>query len=87
MSITQNTKNIKKSFGQALFLGSELGFLIALPLVVCILLGLFFDQKFDKFPVFLLMFIFIGIVLTIIDVYKLVLPFLEKRSLNKNNKN
>ncbi|MDD3292629.1 MAG: AtpZ/AtpI family protein [Candidatus Pacebacteria bacterium] len=87
MSITQNTKNIKKGFGQALFLGSELGFLIALPLVVCILLGLFFDQKFDKFPVFLLMFIFIGIVLTIIDVYKLVLPFLEKRSLNKNNKN
>ena len=80
MSTTQNIKNTKKNLGQALFLGSELGFLIAAPLVICILLGLFFDQKFDKFPVFLLVFIFIGIVLTIIDVYKLVLPFLEKRS-------
>jgi F0F1-type ATP synthase assembly protein I len=89
MYTTQKIKNInnKKNFGQAIFLGSELGFLIALPLVVCVLLGLFFDQKSGKFPLFLVLFILIGIILTVIDVYKLVLPFLEKRSFNNKDNN
>lgn len=78
MSSTQKNKNT--DFKYVIFLGSELGFLIALPLVVCIFLGLFFDQKSGRFPLFTLIFAFLGIVLTIIDVYKLVLPIIEKRS-------
>jgi hypothetical protein len=78
MSSTQKNKNI--NLGYTIFLGGQLGFLIALPLVVCIFLGLFFDQKSGKFPLFTLLFVFMGIVLTIIDVYKLVIPFVEKRS-------
>ena len=78
MSSIQKNKNT--DFKYVIFLGSELGFLIALPLVVCIFLGLFFDQKSGRFPLFMLIFAFLGIVLTIIDVYKLVLPIIEKRS-------
>lgn len=78
MSSTQKNKNI--NLKHAIFLGTEMGFLIALPLVGCVFLGLFFDRKSDKFPLFTLMFVFIGIILTIVNVYKLVLPFIEKRS-------
>lgn len=82
MSFTQKNKNIDLKY--VIFLGSELGFLIALPLIACVFLGLFFDQKSDKFPLFTLLFAFIGIVLTIIDVYKLVLPIIEKGQRNNN---
>ena len=78
MSSTPNNKNT--NLGYVIFLATEMGFLIALPLVLCIFLGLFFDQKSGKFPLFTLSFVLIGIVLTIIDVYKLVVPFIEKRS-------
>lgn len=81
MSSIQKNKNI--NFKQIMFLGTEMGFMIALPLVACIFLGLFFDQKSDKFPLFTLLSVFVGIVLTIINVYKLVLPFIEKRSNKK----
>ncbi len=84
MSSTQKNTNINLKY--VIFLGSELGFLIALPLVVCIFIGLFFDQKSGKFPLFTLVFAFIGIVLTIIDVYKLVLPIIEKGQIKNNNK-
>lgn len=72
------------NLGQVITLGSELGFLIAFPLVICILLGLWIDKKLNTFPWILLTSVFIGIALTIADVYKIIIPFLEKRS--DNNK-
>lgn len=87
---SQPQKNTK--FGQVLAVGSELGVLIALPMVVCIISGVYLDKRFGTFPWLLLLFVFLGLVLTVVDVYKLVLPFLEKRTAKegegfKNNEN
>jgi F0F1-type ATP synthase assembly protein I len=80
MSLQPQPKNTKSNFGQALLLGGELGFIIALPLVICLIIGVFLDKKFDSFPVFLLVFLLLGIGLTVVNIYKSVIPFLEKRS-------
>ena len=62
-----------------------MGLLIALPMVAMIALGIWLDRTFDTFPWILLASIFLGIGLTVLDVYKVIIPFLEKRS-DKNNK-
>ena len=85
MSLPLPPSNIKPSFIGPLILGSELGFLIALPLVGCLLFGAFLDKKLNSFPVFILIAVFLGFFITIINIYKLIIPFLEKRS-GKNNK-
>lgn len=66
--------------GQVLLIGSELGILIALPMVACIVSGIYLDKAFGTFPWLLLLFILFGLILTVVDVYKLVLPFLEKKT-------
>ena len=76
----QPQKNI--DFGQVMVLGSELGFLIAFPLIICILLGIYLDRRFNTFPWILLIMVLAGIGLTVVNVYKVVIPFLEKRSGN-----
>lgn len=72
------------NLGQVLAIGSELGVLIALPMVICIISGLYLDKRLGTFPWLLLLFVFLGLVLTVVDVYKLVLPFLEKKSFEVN---
>ncbi len=86
MSPQQPPKAIK--MGYVLAMGTELGFLIAFPLVICVVVGVIIDRKLNTFPWAMLAMIFLGIGLTVIDVYKVVIPFLEKRSASKdiNNK-
>lgn len=69
----------------ALSLGSQLGLMIAAPLVVCLLLGIFLDKQFNTAPMFLLALVIFSIIATIFDVYYIIMPFIEKRS-QKNNK-
>ncbi|MDD5098490.1 MAG: AtpZ/AtpI family protein [Candidatus Pacebacteria bacterium] len=69
--------------GTVLAMGTQLGFMIALPLVICIITGIYIDKRFNTFPWFLLISVFAGIGLTLIDIYKVIIPFLEKRSDNK----
>ena len=78
MSSQPPQKNI--DMGRVLVLGSELGLLIALPMVVCIVSGVYLDQKMGSFPWMLITFIVLGLVLTVVDVYKVVLPFLDSRN-------
>jgi F0F1-type ATP synthase assembly protein I len=85
MSLPLPPSNIKSNIGNVIVLGSELGFLIALPLVGCLLFGVFLDKKLNSFPLFILIAVFFGIALSIISLSKLIIPFLEKRS-EKNNK-
>ncbi len=68
-------------------MGTELGFLIAIPLIAFLLFGIFLDRKFHTFPIFLISGIIIGLVITFLDLYYLVLPFLEKRSKKKKEEN
>ncbi|MFA5086983.1 MAG: AtpZ/AtpI family protein [Candidatus Paceibacterota bacterium] len=87
MSLPQQPQNTKINMSRALMLGSELGFLIALPLAICLLIGVFLDKRLNSFPLFLIISVFAGIALTIIDIYKLVIPFLEKKVGGEKSKN
>ncbi|MCK9446346.1 AtpZ/AtpI family protein [bacterium] len=78
MSQPQPQKDI--NMGYVLAMGGQLGFLIAFPLIICVIVGVMIDKKMNTFPWFLLIMVFVGIGLTIVDVYKIVIPFLEKRS-------
>ncbi len=86
---SQQQKNIKKGgdMRYALALGAELGFFIAFPLIACVGLGLYLDKKFNTFPAILIISLFLGIILTVVDVYRIILPFLEKRSSDNEDNN
>jgi F0F1-type ATP synthase assembly protein I len=95
----ENTKNqnmqnnsrqtIKNTWVAAFALGTEMGFMIAIPLVVFVAGGVFLDKKLGTLPLFLIIGILLNLAVTIVGTKKLILPFLEKRSQNKtdNNKN
>jgi F0F1-type ATP synthase assembly protein I len=78
MSQPQQKKDIK--LGSIITLGSELGFLIALPLIICVMIGVVIDKKMNTFPWVMLLMVLVGMALTVVNVYKIVIPFLEKRS-------
>lgn len=61
-------------------LGLELGFLIALPLAGCLLAGLWLDKRFGTLPLFTIVFIIASLFASVLEVVKIILPFLEKRS-------
>jgi F0F1-type ATP synthase assembly protein I len=75
----------RKNLFYAVSLGLELGFLIAIPIVVFLALGVFLDKTLDTFPYLMIASIFLGLIATAFDVYYLVLPFLKKKV--ENNKN
>lgn len=68
------------NLARAMALGLELGFMIALPLVGFLLLGLWLDKKFDTMPLFVIVCLLAGFIGVFIEVKQLILPFLEKRS-------
>ena len=64
-------------------LGFELGFMIVIPLVGFMLLGLWADNSLHTAPWFTLIGLIVGLVSSIFEVIKVILPFLEKRSSKK----
>lgn len=79
MSGKSNNNNLAVAMG----LGLELGFMIALPIVGFMLLGLWLDKKIDTMPLFALIGLVIGLISAIVEVVKVIIPFLEKRSQKK----
>jgi len=71
-------KEKKFKFFYALSLGWQLGFLVALPLLGFILFGYLLDKKFQTLPFLTLISTSLGVLITIYDVYYLILPFLKK---------
>lgn len=65
--------------------GLELGFAIAVPLVGFLLFGLWLDRRIGTTPLFMIVFLLVGLAAVVIEVKQLILPFLEKRS-KKNDK-
>mgnify|MGYP006279172221 CR=1 FL=1 len=80
-------KKEKGNLFYAISLGLELGFLIAIPLVLFLVIGVFLDNKFNVFPFLTLAGIFLGILATFFDIYYLVLPFLKKKVVYKKGDN
>ena len=74
---------MNKNFFYALSLGLELGFLIVLPLVGFLLLGLFLDKKLGTAPIFLIFLVVLSLIAVFFEIRLLIMPFLEKRSRNK----
>jgi F0F1-type ATP synthase assembly protein I len=70
----------------AVGLGFELGFLIALPLIGFLLLGIWLDKAAKTLPLFTGISLIAGLAATVVEVRKIILPFLEKRSKKHNNK-
>lgn len=62
----------------AVYMGLEMGFLIALPLVGFLILGVFLDKKFQTAPLFLILSVFLGFISVVLEIKHYILPFLEK---------
>jgi len=69
---------------RAMVLGLELGFLMVLPLAVFLLLGVWLDKKFGTMPLFVIVCLLAGLGAVFLEVKRIILPFLEKRSKNNN---
>jgi F0F1-type ATP synthase assembly protein I len=70
-------------FFMVMGLGLELGFMIVIPLVGFMLLGLWADKSFHTLPLFTIIGLIVGLISSIVEVIKVILPFLEKRSQKK----
>lgn len=68
------------SIGYVLGMGSGLGFVLAVPMVVAIFLGVMIDKNLKTFPIVLIISVLVGMGLTVVNLYKIIIPFLEKRS-------
>ncbi len=79
VSTQKNQRNNKGKIIYALSIGTQLGFLIVLPLIGFSMLGLFLDKKLNTFPIFLILGIIVSIMVTFFEAYYLLLPFLEKK--------
>lgn len=62
----------------ALSIAFELGFAIALPIVLFLLFGRWLDSLFHTSPLFLIIGILLGVSVAIISVYLLVQVFLDE---------
>ncbi|MCK9393645.1 MAG: AtpZ/AtpI family protein [Candidatus Paceibacterota bacterium] len=58
-------------------MGTEIGFLIAIPLIIFILLGIYIDNIFKTSPYIVMMSAIAGLCLTCIDIKYLIIPILE----------
>lgn len=76
--------NSQNSLVAAMAIGLELGFLMVLPLAVFLLLGVWLDKKFGTMPLFVIVCLLAGLGAVFLEVKRIILPFLEKRSKNNN---
>jgi hypothetical protein len=68
------------NIGYVLGMGSGIGFLLSFPLALSIFLGAWLDKKLETSPYILITAIFLGLILTVFNLYKIIIPFLEKKS-------
>lgn len=67
-----------------IFLGMKVGLLMVLPLVGFLLLGVWIDSIFGTSPTYLIGGILGGIILGGVMVYKIIIPYLEKKFKDNN---
>ncbi len=69
----------KSNFFYAISLALQLGFLIAIPLVGFLLVGVFLDKKFESTPIFTISLVILSLIFVFFEIRYYLLPFLEKR--------
>jgi F0F1-type ATP synthase assembly protein I len=68
----------KSNFFYAIFLALQLGFLIAVPLIGFLILGVFLDKEFNSRPFLTILFIVVSLIFCFFEIRHYLLPFLEK---------
>ena len=77
-------RNNESLLWPALAFSWELGYSIAVPLIVLALLGRFLDRKFDSSPILFLIGIFLSIVISSTIVYLKAVKIIAKSSINSD---
>jgi len=67
-----------------IYLGMKIGLVITLPLIGFLILGLWIDDKLGTFPVCLIGGIILGIVVGVFMVWKVIIPYLDKKFKDNN---
>ncbi|MCD6177746.1 AtpZ/AtpI family protein [bacterium] len=57
----------------------QLGFLIAIPIIVFLLVGIFLDEKLNTFPLFLIGSVIFSLVFVVFEIRYYFSPFLERK--------
>lgn len=73
----KNRKNNTKVF-YALSIAFQLGFIISVPIIAFIIVGIFADRFFQSQPALLLLGLLLGIIVTIYEVYHLLMPLVKE---------
>ena len=82
----ENKLENQKKFAVAVAIGSQIGLTIAISLVGFLLAGIWLDRKFGTMPLFTVASVIVSMVAVAVEVRYIILPILEKRSQNKNDK-
>ncbi|MDD4358350.1 MAG: AtpZ/AtpI family protein [Candidatus Pacebacteria bacterium] len=69
-----------------LSLGLKIGLLVTVPLIGFLLLGVWLDKKFNTFPIYLIAGIVLGMIFAVYMVYKVIIPYINKKVNNQDNK-
>jgi len=75
----KDNNNHNAKFLYAVSFAWQLGFFIVIPLVICILIGFWLDNKLHTSPFFLLVGIIISLIFTAYDTYKILSPLLNNK--------
>lgn len=78
--MTMEQKNDKREnfkMFYSLDLAARLGFSIAVPMIIFILVGRFLDSYFNTFPIFVLLGLIVGLASSIFEIFRSVLPLLD----------
>jgi len=69
----------------ALSIAWQLGFLIVAPILGFLLVGFWLDKLFNTKPIFMVIGLFVGVVVTIHEVHNLLKPFTKSQKRNNEH--
>lgn len=58
---------------------SQVGLMMALPIVICVIIGNYIDEKLGTGSIFLLVFIALGVASSFLNLYKIMMRLINKR--------
>lgn len=58
---------------------TQIGLMMALPIVICVILGNYIDEKLGTGSIFLFIFIGLGVASSFLNLYKIMMKILNKR--------
>jgi len=75
----KNGKEEKFKLAYVISLVTQIGLTVSVTVGIFILLGRFFDNHFGTAPIFTLLGLFLSLIVSMYEVYRLVLPVLESK--------